>query len=106
MRSLSAVLVVLAPHAQAAVYTVGSGQQYPNLPALFNAVDLEPGDVVEVRGGETYAGGIVMRGADAGGNDSGASGSAASDRCCRAVSTPSSSARPNTWSSKVSKWSG
>lgn len=73
-RFAASCLLLASPAALAAVYTVGSGQQYANLPALFSAVDLEPGDVVEVRGGETYAGGIIMRGADAGGNDSGAPG--------------------------------
>jgi hypothetical protein len=72
--ALALLLVATATPAAGATYTVGSGRQHANLPALFTAVDLEPGDVVEVYGGETYPGGIIMRGADAGGNDSGAPG--------------------------------
>lgn len=50
-----------------ATYTVGgAGADYPTLPALFNAKDLGPGDIVEVRGGITYEGGIVMPAADGG----------------------------------------
>jgi hypothetical protein len=48
-------------------FTVGGpGADYPTLGALFNAEDLEPGDVVEVRGGIVYEGGIVMPAADGG----------------------------------------
>lgn len=53
--------------AQSATYQVGPGRTHPSLPALFAAVDLGPGDVVEVDGdGATYAGGIVMPAADGG----------------------------------------
>lgn len=50
-----------------ATYTVGGpGADFPTLQALFNARDLEPGDVVHVTGGITYEGGIVMPGSDGG----------------------------------------
>lgn len=55
--------------ALAATYTVGPGQQYAQLSTLFSQRDLAPGDLVLVRGGTTYTGGIVM-----GSNDSGAAG--------------------------------
>lgn len=60
------LLLALSPAAMAATYNVGPGQQYSQLSTLFNSVDLAPGDVVLVRGGATYNGGIVM-----GSNDSG-----------------------------------
>lgn len=50
----------------AATYTVGAGGDYPHLNALFAGEDLEPGDVVEVQGGATYAGDIVMPASDGG----------------------------------------
>lgn len=55
--------------AAAATYTVGSGGQYASLQAAFNAVDLGPGDIVEVAGGVTYdvgSPGIVMGAGDSG----------------------------------------
>lgn len=52
--------------ATAATYTVGPvGADYPTLNALFAAVDLGPGDVVEVASG-VYAGGIIMPSSDGG----------------------------------------
>ena len=51
----------------ATTYQVGPGRTYASLPALFAAVDLQPGDVVEVDGdGASYPGGIVMPEADGG----------------------------------------
>lgn len=53
--------------AAAATYTVGPGGTYADLPTLFTAVDLEPGDIVEVSSnGSFYAGGIIMRAEDRG----------------------------------------
>ena len=50
----------------AATYQVGPARSFTTLDALFSAIDLEPGDVVEVDGGSTYPGGIIMRAADGG----------------------------------------
>jgi hypothetical protein len=51
----------------AATYTVGPGGQYPTLNAAFQAVDLGPGDVVEVMGGgPAYAGGVIVPEEDGG----------------------------------------
>jgi hypothetical protein len=63
------VLLALAAPAQAATYSVGPGRTWPDLQAAFNAIDLGPGDVVEVDGGVTYnvaAPGIVMGSVDGG----------------------------------------
>ena len=60
-----AALAASAP-AGAATYTVGGGGQYPTLNALFAAVDLGPGDIVEVMGGAIYAGDIVVPEEDGG----------------------------------------
>jgi len=60
------LLALLATPAAAATYDVGAGRTYPTLPALFSVIDLEPGDIVEVQGGQTYAGDIVMPAADGG----------------------------------------
>ena len=49
-----------AGSAGAATYTVGGGGQYPDLNSLFAAVDLGPGDVVEVSGGVIYPGNVVV----------------------------------------------
>ena len=51
---------------QAATYTVGGGGQYPDLNSLFAAVDLGPGDVVEVAGGAIYAGNVIVPEEDGG----------------------------------------
>jgi hypothetical protein len=59
--------IVAAAPAGAATYTVGPTGSHPNLNALFAAVNLEPGDVVEVSSnGGTYAGGIIMPAGDSG----------------------------------------
>jgi hypothetical protein len=58
--------VLPAHHADAATYAVGPGRTYTTPGALFAAVDLEPGDVVEVDGDAVYAGGIVWPAADGG----------------------------------------
>jgi hypothetical protein len=63
------VLLALATPAQGATYSVGPGRTWPDLQAAFNAIDLAPGDVVEVDGGVTYdvaAPGIVMGAGDGG----------------------------------------
>jgi hypothetical protein len=64
--AIACLLLAASPAAMAATYTVGPGQQYTQLSTLFNSVALAPGDVVLVRGGASYTGGIVM-----GSNDSG-----------------------------------
>jgi hypothetical protein len=60
------LLLAASPAAMAATYNVGPGQQYTQLSTLFNSVALAPGDVVLVRGGTTYNGGIVMGSNDGG----------------------------------------
>ncbi|MBD8524470.1 hypothetical protein [Pseudomarimonas arenosa] len=51
---------------QAATYQVGPARSHTTLDALFSAIDLEPGDIVEVDGAVTYPGGIIMRAEDGG----------------------------------------
>lgn len=62
--------LALAPFAaNAATYTVGpsgSGKQFTQLSTALNSLNLAPGDVIEVDGGATYNGGVVV-----GSNDSG-----------------------------------
>lgn len=55
-------LLLLLPSAPvlAATYQVGPSRPYPTLNALLAAVDLAGGDLVEVDGGETYPGGVVI----------------------------------------------
>jgi hypothetical protein len=55
-------------NAQSATYQVGPSRPYANLQAVFDAVDLNAGDIVEVDGGVTYdfAAGIIMRDTDSG----------------------------------------
>ena len=65
-RLVAVGFALCATGASAATYTVGSGGQYASLNALFAAVDLGPGDVVEVSGGEIYAGNVIMPQADGG----------------------------------------
>lgn len=61
-RLLAAVLALAAAApAGAATYPVGPGRPHASLQALFAAVTLRPGDIVEVDGGTTYAGGAVLR---------------------------------------------
>ena len=53
--------------AAAATYTVGpSGRQYTQLSTLVSRVDLQPGDIVEVDGGATYSGNIIVGDDDSG----------------------------------------
>ena len=63
---LSTALLACAGTVQAATYSVAPGGTHPTLNALFAAVDLGPGDIVEVQGGATYAGNIIMPAADGG----------------------------------------
>ena len=70
-RALPLLLLVLAAAAspspaQAATYQVGPGRSHPTLDSLFAAVDLGPGDLVEVDGGVSYPGGIIVPAADGG----------------------------------------
>lgn len=58
---------LVSADASAATYQVGPGRTHTNLNALFSAVDLQPGDVVEVDGGGVeYAGQVIMPAADGG----------------------------------------
>jgi hypothetical protein len=70
MRRLLPLLLVISSTGFAATYQVGPAHP-PNttLSALFNTVDLGPGDIVEVQGGVIYdvtAPGIIMNEDDAG----------------------------------------
>lgn len=47
-------------------YKVGPSRSYTTLNQLFGAVDLQPGDLVEVDGDATYAGGVIIPSADGG----------------------------------------
>ena len=62
----AAALLLLPPSVHAATYQVGPTRPRATLNALFAAVDLGPGDVVEVDGNVTYGGDIVMPAADGG----------------------------------------
>lgn len=64
--NVAAGLLCLAGTVAATTYPVGPGRTHPNLPALFAAIDLAPGDIVEVDGDTIYAGNIVMPAADGG----------------------------------------
>ncbi|AVP97608.1 hypothetical protein C7S18_10540 [Ahniella affigens] len=70
MRSILVVLTCLCiGHAEALTYQVGPTRTHTTLSALFTAIDLGPGDLVEVDGGVTYdvgSPGIVMGSGDAG----------------------------------------
>jgi hypothetical protein len=67
MRTLPCLLLlVVATGAQAATYQVGPTRPRTTLQALFDNVDLEPGDIVEVDGDVTYNGNTIMRAADGG----------------------------------------
>jgi hypothetical protein len=61
-----AVGMLFALPTHAATYQVGPGRTYTQLQPLFDAVDLEPGDIVEVDGNTTYNGNIILREADGG----------------------------------------
>lgn len=53
--------LALATPAGAATYAVGPSRPHTTLQELLLAVALQPGDVVEVDGGTTYPGGVVLR---------------------------------------------
>lgn len=77
------LLVAVPLTAAAATYTVGpSGRQYTQLSTLFNRVDLAPGDIIEVDGGATYSGDIIV-----GDDDSGTQANPITIRWRRAVGT-------------------
>src|SRR5688572_25804692 len=63
---LVALFAAFVSDLQAATYTVGGGGQYPDLNSLFAAVDLGPGDVVDVAGGAIYAGNVIVPEEDGG----------------------------------------
>ena len=74
MRAMLAIAsICCAGIAHAATYQVGPTRPRTTLNQLFAAVNLQPGDIVEVDFA-TYAGGIVMSGIDDGGDDEGAPG--------------------------------
>jgi hypothetical protein len=76
----SVAMTCAASAALAATYEVGPGKQYASLKDV--ASKLAPGDVVEVQGGTTYAGGLVL----------GASGTAAAKITIRGIAV--NGARP------------
>lgn len=59
-RSGLALLLLAGSPAFAATYEVGPGRTHAGIPQLLDAVALQPGDVVEVQGGTSYAGDIVI----------------------------------------------
>ena len=59
-------LLLLSATAEAATYQVGPTRSYTSLNQLFAAQDLGGGDVVEVDGNVTYAGGVVVPSGDGG----------------------------------------
>lgn len=66
MRPWLLLPLLSAAPAFAATYQVGPGQTYTHLNALFAAVNLGAGDIVEVAGNTTYPGGVVVPSADGG----------------------------------------
>ncbi|MBL8299466.1 MAG: hypothetical protein JNN30_14095 [Rhodanobacteraceae bacterium] len=64
-RYLASLLLLLGP-AGAATYQVGPARTFTSLNQLFAAVNLEGGDLVEVDGNTTYAGGVIVPAADGG----------------------------------------
>ena len=60
------LLLLACASTHAATYQVGPGRTWTQLQPLFDAVDLQPGDIVEVDGGVTYSGNIILREADGG----------------------------------------
>lgn len=66
MRRCLLSLLVLAGPAGAATYQVGPTRTYTSLNQLFAAINLEGGDIVEVDGAFTYAGGVIVPAADGG----------------------------------------
>lgn len=68
MRSIATLLLFAIPcAASAATYQVGPGRSHSTLTALFDAVTLRAGDVVEVDYG-SYSGGVIMRNGGSAGN--------------------------------------
>lgn len=65
-RRLLLLPLLYAGCAGAATYQVGPARTYTSLNQLFAAVNLEGGDLVEVDGNATYAGGVVVPAADGG----------------------------------------
>lgn len=59
MRSIAFVLAAVAAPSMAATYQVGSSRPHATLQALFSAVTLQPGDIVEVDPG-SYPGGVIL----------------------------------------------
>lgn len=67
MRVLTVLIAMIwAFPSHSAIYQVGPTRAYPHLQTLFDAVDLAPGDEVQVDGNTTYAGGVIMREDDGG----------------------------------------
>lgn len=66
MRLFISTILLLPGLGMAATYPVGPGETYTTLNALFSAVNLGPDDIVEVTGGVTYPGGVVVPAADGG----------------------------------------
>lgn len=64
--ALPLFLLLAAPCACSVTYQVGPTRPHATLNALFAAVDLAGGDIVEVDGGLTYAGGVIVPQADGG----------------------------------------
>ncbi|MBN8480532.1 MAG: hypothetical protein J0L88_02955 [Xanthomonadales bacterium] len=56
-----ACLLAVGGDAAAATYAVGPGRPYASLQVLLAGVNLQPGDLVEVDGNATYAGGVILR---------------------------------------------
>ncbi len=57
----ASALLLAGDTASAATHAVGPGRPYATLQALLADVTLQPGDIVEVDGNASYAGGVVLR---------------------------------------------
>ncbi|MBX3696214.1 MAG: hypothetical protein KF811_00205 [Dokdonella sp.] len=66
MRQAAWLLLLMSTPLFAATYQVGPSRTYTTLNALFAAVNLGGGDIVEVDGGVVYGGGVVVPQADGG----------------------------------------
>ena len=66
MRRAAWLLLLISSPLFAATYQVGPSRTYTTLNALFAAVNLGGGDLVEVDGGVVYGGGVVVPQADGG----------------------------------------
>lgn len=66
MRQVACLLLLISSPLLAATYQVGPSRTYTTLNALFAAVNLGGGDLVEVDGGVVYGGGVVVPQADGG----------------------------------------